>query len=401
MKSTTPLPRKKILIFIGTRPEAIKLSPVVLALQKMPHAFDVKICSTGQHRTMLDQALEDFGLRPDIELSVMKPAQSLADLSADLYVAVNRVLEMEVPDWIMVQGDTTTVMVASLCAFYKGIKIAHVEAGLRTFDKWAPYPEEINRRIVSLVADVHFAPTEIAKSNLLREGVPSRNAIVTGNTVVDALSYMKTVIADKPPSLPAVIENAIRLKRKVVLITGHRRESFGKGLKDVCLAIRDLAIQHPSVLFVYPVHLNPSVHKPVRKILHAVKGVVLTPPLSYKPFLYLMGKSHLVLTDSGGIQEESASMGKPVLVTREVTERPEGVLAGVSRLVGTDRKRIVNEVSRLLVNESAHARMSRKTAAYGRGRAAIKIVHSLMRWSPRRGRVVRKAIKLPAKALRV
>ena len=369
---------------MGTRPEAIKLAPVVWAMRKCPKAFKVKICSTGQHRHMLDQALSEFNLKPDIDLSVMRPSQSLADLSAQLYAAIDHVLDKEVPDWVVVQGDTTTVMVAGLCAFYKGVKIAHVEAGLRTFDKLAPFPEEVNRRIVTLVADLNFAPTTIAKGNLLREGVSPRSIVVTGNTVVDALCWMKTLIANNRPPLPSVIERAIQLERKIVLITGHRRESFGSGLKEICLAIKDLAEKHPSVLFVYPVHLNPSVQKPVHKILQSVGGVVLTPPLSYKPFLYLMGKSHLVLTDSGGIQEESASMGKPVLVTREVTERPEGILAGVSRLVGTSRQRIVTEVSRLLISQSAYARMSRKTPEYGNGRAAERIVRSLMAW-PARG----------------
>ena len=365
---------------MGTRPEAIKLAPVVWAMRKCPKAFKVKICSTGQHRHMLDQALTEFNLKPDIDLSVMRPSQSLADLSSQLYAAIDHVLDKEVPDWVVVQGDTTTVMVAGLCAFYKGVKIAHVEAGLRTFDKLAPFPEEVNRRIVTLVADLNFAPTKIAKGNLLREGVRQRSIVVTGNTVVDALCWMKSMIADNPPPLPSVIERAIQLERKIVLITGHRRESFGSGLKEICFAIKDLAEKHPSVLFVYPVHLNPSVQKPVRKILQSVEGVVLTPPLSYKPFLYLMGKSHLVLTDSGGIQEESASMGKPVLVTREVTERPEGVLAGVSRLVGTSRQRIVTEVNRLLTRQSAYARMSRKIPEYGNGRAAERIIRSLMAW---------------------
>ena len=338
---------------------------------------------------MLDQALADFGLKADIDLSLMKPSQSLAELSGNLYAAVDRIIATEVPDWVVVQGDTTTVMVASLCAFYRGVQVAHVEAGLRTFNRLAPFPEEVNRRIVTLVADLNFAPTRIAKGNLLREGVHARDIVVTGNTVIDALLWMKTSIAEKPPHLPVLVEQAIHLGRKMVLITGHRRESFGTGLKDMCLAIRDLAGKHPSVLFVYPVHLNPSVQKPVHKLLQSVKGVVLTPPLSYKPFLRLMEKSYLILTDSGGIQEESASMGKPVLVTRDVTERPEGVLAGVSRLVGTSRERIVKEVSRLLVSQSAYARMSRKTTGYGSGRAAEKIVHSLMEWSRRSRKATR------------
>lgn len=369
-----------VLVFMGTRPEAIKLAPVVWAMRKCPKAFKVRICSTGQHRHMLDQALSAFNLKPDIDLSVMRPSQSLADLSSQLYAAIDNVLDKEVPDWVVVQGDTTTVMVASLCAFYKGIKVAHVEAGLRTFDKLAPFPEEVNRRIVTLVADLNFAPTKIAKGNLLREGVSPRSIVVTGNTVVDALCWMKTMIADHPPQLPSVIERAIQRERKIVLITGHRRESFESGLKEICLAIKDLADKHPSVLFVYPVHLNPSVQKPVHKILQSVEGVVLTPPLSYKPFLYLMEKSHLVVTDSGGIQEECASIGKPVLVTREVTERLEGVLAGVSRLVGTSRQRIVTEVNRLLTSQSTYARMSQKTPEYGNGRAAERIVRSLIAW---------------------
>ncbi|MCC6139074.1 MAG: UDP-N-acetylglucosamine 2-epimerase (non-hydrolyzing) [Nitrospira sp.] len=374
---------------MGTRPEAIKLAPVVWAMRKCPQAFKVKICSTGQHRHMLDQALSEFNLTPDIELAVMRPAQSLAALSAQLYDAVDQVLEKEAPDWVMVQGDTTTVMVAGLCAFYRGVKLAHVEAGLRTYDRSAPFPEEVNRRIVTLVADLHFAPTGIARDNLLREGVAARNVVVTGNTVVDALRLMKAELAQSPPPLPASVEEGIRLHKKIVLVTGHRRENFGQGLKSLCLAIKELAMKHPLALFVYPVHLNPSVRTPVHKMLRSVKGVILTEPLSYKPFLYLMQHSYLVLTDSGGIQEESASLGKPVLVTRDVTERPEGVLAGVSRLVGTSRQRIVMEVSRLLTRQSAYVRMSRKTPEYGNGRASEKIVRSLMAWPAKSARPAR------------
>lgn len=369
--------KQSVLVFVGTRPEAIKLAPVVRAMRKCPKAFHVTICSTGQHRHMLDQALSEFNLKPDIELSVMRPAQSLATLSAQLYAAIDHVLEEEAPDWVLVQGDTTTVMVAGLCAFYRGVKLAHVEAGLRTYNRLAPFPEEINRRIVTLVAELHFAPTRIAKDNLLKEGVPSRNIVVTGNTVVDALRLMQAGIAQSPPDLPLSVEEGIRLRKKIVLVTGHRRENFGQGLKSLCLAIKELAMKHPMALFVYPVHLNPSVRTPVHKMLRSVKGVILTEPLSYRPFLYLMRHSYLVLTDSGGIQEESASMGKPVLVTREVTERPEGVIAGVSRLVGTSRQRIVAEVDRLLSKPSAYADMSRKTPEYGNGKAAERIVRIL------------------------
>lgn len=369
---------KKILFFAGTRPEAIKLAPVIQKFREASDRFKIVICSTGQHREMLAQAFADFDLEPDIDLSVMQPGQSLATLSARLFNAVDGLLEREQPDWIVVQGDTTTVMIASLCAFYRRIKIGHVEAGLRSFDRWAPFPEEINRRVAGLVADLHFAPTRGARENLIREGVSPDDVVVTGNTVIDALLWMAKQVRQTPPPLPPSVEQALSENRRIVLITGHRRESFGDGFRAICLAIRELARRFSDALFVYPVHLNPNVQKPVYDILGSVPGVDLTDPLTYKPFVRLMDSCTLILTDSGGIQEEGPSLGKPVLVMREVTERPEGVAAGTSRLVGTKTDHIVREVSLLLTDETAYRKMTQVSNPYGDGRAAQRILERIM-----------------------
>ena len=363
----------KIIFIAGTRPEAIKLAPVVRKFNAIPSKFQTILCSTGQHREMLNQAFQDFELTPDIDLDLMQPGQTLAELSARLFQALDKLLEQEQPHWIMVQGDTTTVMVASLCAFYRHIKVAHIEAGLRSFDSLHPFPEEINRRVTGLVADKHFAPTAGARDNLIREGVASESISVTGNTVTDALLWMVSKVRYEKPFLPSKVTMILEANKPYVLITGHRRESFGQGFENICLAIRDLAECYPEVSFIYPVHLNPKVQKPVQDILGSRTGIFLIEPQTYKPFVRLMDACTLILTDSGGIQEEGPSLGKPVLVMRNVTERPEGIEAGTSKLVGTNRENIVREVKLLLNDKQAYRQMARRENPYGDGRASDRI----------------------------
>lgn len=369
--------KKRILICAGTRPEAIKLAPVVTALRGRSEAFEVRLCATGQHREMLRQAFADFGIEPDVNLDVMTPGQTLASLSARLFAELDALFDRERPDMILVQGDTTTVMVASLCAFYRGIPVGHVEAGLRSFHKRAPFPEEINRRVAGLTADLHFCPTEMTRENLLREGVSASDIHVTGNTVIDALLSMREQVGTAPGQLAPEVLAALDGDRRMVLVTGHRRENFGKGFRNICRALRSLAEMHPDVAFVYPVHLNPNVQGPVKDILGACQGIVLTPPVGYRDFVQLMGRSHFILSDSGGIQEEAPSLGKPVLVMRDVTERPEGVQAGTSQLVGTDVETIVREAGRLLLDDEHHARIARIRNPFGDGRAAERIADIL------------------------
>lgn len=363
----------KIIFLAGTRPEAIKLSPVVKCFKENTNNNQSLLCSTGQHKEMLDQAFKDFEIEPDIDLAVMQPRQTLACLSSSLFLAIDNLMEQEQPDWIIVQGDTTSVMVASLCAFYRGIKVAHVEAGLRSFDRFHPFPEEINRRVAGLVADMHFPPTPGARDNLIREGTPEKSITVTGNTVIDALLWMVQKVRQEQPALPSQVEYILSRQKPYVLITGHRRESFGQGFENICLAIRDLAAAFPEVAFIYPVHLNPNVQKPVMDILGSVPGVLLVQPQTYKPFVRLMDGCKLILTDSGGIQEEAPSLGKPVLVMREVTERPEGVEAGTSKLVGANRENITGEVTKLLTNDQAYKAMARAQNPYGDGSASKRI----------------------------
>lgn len=365
---------KKILFMAGTRPEAIKLAPVIRRFRaEGNNGVSTVVCSTGQHKEMLAQAFSDFNLVPDVDLALMTPGQTLAGLSSRLFAAVDDLLEREKPEWVVVQGDTTTVMVASLVAFYRGVKVAHVEAGLRSGDRFHPFPEEVNRRVAGVVADKHFAPTTGARDNLLREGVEAEAIDVTGNTVIDALLWMAGRVREEKPPLPPEIERVIRNDQTYVLITGHRRESFGAGFENICAAIRDLAGMFPDVGFVYPVHLNPNVRKPVMEILGDTPGVHLIEPQSYKPFVRLMDGSSIVLTDSGGIQEEAPSLGKPVLVMRDVTERPEGVQAGTTRLVGTDREVIVNHVSEMLTNAQKYEAVRTADNPYGDGKASDRI----------------------------
>jgi UDP-N-acetylglucosamine 2-epimerase (non-hydrolysing) len=375
----------KVLVVFGTRPEAIKLAPVIHALARHADAFDVRVCVTAQHRQMLDQVLELFGIRPDYDLDIMQPAQTLPDLTAAAMRSITTILAAEHPDLVVVQGDTTTTMAAALAAFYAGIPVAHVEAGLRSGDKHAPYPEEINRRFTSLLADVHFAPTVRARDNLRGEGIPAETVHVTGNTVVDALLDARVRRGTAAP--PAALAHLGHDERALVLVTAHRRESFGEGLRNVMLAVRDLVEGNPDVVAVFPVHLNPQVRRQVEDVLRESSAcgtrLVLTDPLSYRDLVWLLDRCRLVLTDSGGIQEEAPTFHKPVLVMREVTERPEGIEAGVARLVGTDRVRIRAEAELLLRDPAAYATMARAENPYGDGHAADRIVRVLRAFVPR------------------
>jgi UDP-N-acetylglucosamine 2-epimerase len=366
--------KKKVVVFAGTRPEAIKVISVVQALRAAPDDFDVCLCSVGQHREMLMQAFADFGVTPDASLDVMSQNQSLAGLSARLFTAIDEFLAAQSPDIILVQGDTMTVQVAALTAFYRRIRVGHIEAGLRSHDMAAPFPEELNRRVASLVTDVHFAPTELSKKNLLAEQVPADRIFVTGNTVVDALYLMLERLKHEHVALPERVEAALAEGRRIVLVTGHRRESFGPGFENICTALRKIAEAHPDVRIVYPVHMNPKVREVVNRVLSGQAGIYLEEPLTYKPFQRLMAASHIILTDSGGIQEEGPALGKPVLVMRDVTERPEGVESGVNKLVGTDVDTIVRETARLLDDAAAYQAMSAGKNPFGDGTAGAQIV---------------------------
>jgi len=364
---------------IGTRPEAIKMAPVIAELRKYPNEIRCVVCATGQHRQMLDQVLELFAIRPDYDLDVMQPDQSLSRLTAALLTALDEVVEKVRPDWILAQGDTTTVAVASLVAFYRGVRFGHVEAGLRTNDRRRPFPEEINRRIADLLSDLYFAPTRQARDTLLREGVPEASIRVTGNTVIDALLD----VASREYDFSVGPLAGLPLNKRIVLITAHRRESFGQPFRDLCQAIRELALgfEGDGVHFVYPVHLNPNVRRPVGDILSNLANLSLLEPLDYLSLVQLMKRSTLILTDSGGIQEEAPSLGVPVLVMRDTTERPEGVEAGVVRLVGTSRQRIVEEAQLLLRDPTARRAMATKANPYGDGSAAARIVAALLETS--------------------
>jgi UDP-N-acetylglucosamine 2-epimerase len=365
-----------ILSVFGTRPEAIKMAPVIRELARHPGEIRSVICSVGQHREMLNQVLPLFGIRLDHDLDVMQPDQSLSQLTAALFTGLDRVVVEEQPDWVLAQGDTTSVFVASMVAYYRRVRFGHVEAGLRTGDKHRPFPEEINRRIADLVSDLHFAPTERARQALLREGCREADVHVTGNTVVDALN---DVVA-RPYDWESGPLAAIPRKEKLVLITAHRRESFGDPFRELCLAIRDLSrrFQDEDVQFVYPVHLNPNVRKPVNDILSGLGNVSLVEPLDYLSLVQLLKRSTVILTDSGGIQEEGVGLRVPVLVMRDTTERPEGVEAGAARLVGTRRERIFAETEALLKDSSARRAMAVATNPYGDGQAGARIVSLLL-----------------------
>jgi UDP-N-acetylglucosamine 2-epimerase (non-hydrolysing) len=379
----------RVLSIFGTRPEAVKMAPVV---QSLAHAsgIDALVCVTAQHRQMLDQVLQLFNIIPDVDLNLMQPDQSLANLTADIFTHLDPVLVDLRPDWILVQGDTTTVMASSLAAFYRHIRVGHVEAGLRTNDKWQPFPEEINRRLASVVTDLHFAPTEWARQNLLREHISPEQIIVTGNPVIDALYAVLKI-----PPTPYVLElfermripheslnpnlTSIQDSPRLILVTAHRRENFGKPLENICAALKELAeFYGDGIRIVYPVHLNPNVQEPVYRLLSKIPNIILLNPVDYLPMVHLMKHASLVLTDSGGLQEEAPALGIPVLVMRAVTERPEGVSAGTVRLVGTDQEQIVEQSRNLLDDPQAYAAMAQAINPYGDGKAAKRITDAIL-----------------------
>ncbi|MBH2042319.1 MAG: UDP-N-acetylglucosamine 2-epimerase (non-hydrolyzing) [Comamonadaceae bacterium] len=372
----------KVMLVFGTRPEAIKMAPLVKGLQARADELDTVVCVTAQHREMLDQALTLFEIVPDHDLNIMKPGQDLFDITGHILHGLKPVLVQEKPDLVLVHGDTTTTLAASLAAYYSGILVGHVEAGLRTGNKLAPYPEEMNRRLTGAIADVHYAPTGVAQANLLREGVAATAIHVTGNTVIDALLAVVHKLRNDAQAQKNLQERFAFLDptRRLILVTGHRRENFGQGFQNICQALADIASEHGDVEILYPVHLNPNVRQPVSEILAARKlyNVHLIEPVDYLPFVYLMDRAHLIITDSGGVQEEAPSLGKPVLVMRETTERPEAVDAGTVRLVGTSREKIVGEARRLLTDEAEYAKMSRAHNPYGDGKAVQRIVESIL-----------------------
>ena len=372
----------RVLSIIGTRPEAVKMAPVVKVLNASPDVESI-VCVTAQHREMLDQVLSLFQITPDFDLDLMKPNQTLDSITASIFTHAGSLIDKIKPDWILAQGDTTTVMVTALLAYYHRICFGHVEAGLRTEDKWQPFPEEINRRIAGVIADLHFAPTECAKQNLLQENTAENKIFVTGNTVIDALQWV--VRQPYPKSglqklgLP---EDALNDRKRLVLMTAHRRENFGKPLENICAAIQDLAsIYKDDVHFVYPVHLNPKVQEPVYRLLKDISNITLLPPLDYLPLVHILKHSTLVLTDSGGLQEEAPGLGVPVLVLRDVTERPEGVDAGTVRLVGVDREKIVSTARLLLDNDKEYQCMAKAINPYGDGQASARILKALLSYA--------------------
>ncbi len=373
-----------IICAFGTRPEAIKLAPVIRLLKKRRSIFRTVVLATAQHREMLDQVLDLFRIRPDYDLNLMTLAQSLTQITTRSLEGIEAVLRKEQPDAVLVQGDTTTALSGALAAFYLKIKVGHVEAGLRTDDKYAPFPEEINRRLITRLADFHFAPTEWAKTRLIREGVSRASVSVTGNTVIDALLSIKDKVDRIRPDIPKETLSALR-RRDIVLVTGHRRESFGTGFENICRAIRAAADACPRSVFVYPVHLNPNVVRPVHRILGGRERIHLLNPLPYASFIWLMKRATIVLTDSGGVQEEAPTLGKPVLVMRDATERPEGIDAGNARLVGTDKDRIAKNLIELLSDARARRAMARVHNPYGDGRAGQRIVGILERVLTGRG----------------
>ena len=366
---------KKILFVFGTRPEAIKMAPIIHEAYKRTDKLGVKICLTGQHKEMLQQVMEFFDLKEDYNLHLMKPNQTLFDITADGLRSLEKILNELSPDLVIVQGDTTTAFTSALAAFYKQIKIAHIEAGLRSFDKYSPFPEEVNRKIASILTDFHFAPTIKAKQNLENENI-HKNIFVVGNTVIDALLWgVEKVRKDEAY---AQCFNYLELNKKIILITGHRRESFGKPFENICDAISTLAQAYPDVQFVYPVHLNPNVQNIVHEKLDGYKNIFLIKPLSYPNLIWLMDKCYFVITDSGGIQEEAPTLGKPVLVMRDVTEREEGITAGTALLVGTSRERIIEEATKLFEDKNAYEQMSKAVNPYGTGDSAKQIVEILL-----------------------
>ncbi|MCX7784664.1 MAG: UDP-N-acetylglucosamine 2-epimerase (non-hydrolyzing) [candidate division WOR-3 bacterium] len=359
----------RILFAFGTRPEAIKLAPVIKELQKHKKDFQVEVCITAQHRHMLDQVLETFRIKSDFDLNIMKQGQTLFDINVRILRGLEKLLQERKPDLILVQGDTTTAFVSALAAFYCKIKIGHIEAGLRTQDKFAPFPEEMNRRLISHLADYHFAPTKQSKLNLLKEGISGQNIVVTGNTVIDAL-YLAL---EMNPDVEIPVLKKIKPKQKIILVTAHRRESFGAPFFQICQALKTIVQRNPDVEIVYPVHPNPNIWVNAHQILGDEARIHLIAPMDYLPFCHLMKKSYIILTDSGGIQEEAPALGKPVLVLRNKTERPEAIEAGTAKLVGTDKQKIVRETERLLSSEQAYNKMAKVKNPFGDGKASQRI----------------------------
>lgn len=373
---------KKILIVFGTRPEAIKMAPLIKELQKNSDVFKTKICVTAQHREMLDQVLELFEIQPDYDLNIMKQNQDLYDITANVLLGLKNVLNDFKPNIVLVHGDTTTTSTASLAAFYSKIKTGHIEAGLRTKNIYSPWPEEANRQITGVLANYHFAPTQISADNLLKENKNEKDIIITGNTVIDAL-FLALEKIEKNKTLKLEIEKSISIhykvqsNRKIILVTGHRRENFGEGFINICEALKTIATNNPNIDIVYPVHLNPNVLNPTKDILSNASNVYLITPLQYEQFIYMMSKAYFIITDSGGVQEEAPSLGKPVLVLRDTTERPEALEAGTVKLVGTNKKSIIKEAQKLLDKESEYKKMSKAHNPYGNGRACEKIIKFL------------------------
>lgn len=370
---------KKILLVFGTRPEAIKMAPLVKALQKDTEHFETRVCVTAQHRQMLDQVLEVFGITPEYDLNIMAPNQDLYDITAKVLLGLREVLKDFRPDTVLVHGDTTTSMAASLAAFYMQIPVGHVEAGLRTYNMLSPWPEEMNRQVTDRICTYYFAPTEQSRANLLQENIDAKRIFITGNTVIDALlmavDIISTTAGVKEKMAKELQEKGYTVgDREYILVTGHRRENFGDGFLHICKAIKELAALHPEMDIVYPVHLNPNVQKPVYELLSGLSNVYLISPLDYLPFIYAMQHSTLLLTDSGGVQEEAPSLGKPVLVMRDTTERPEAVEAGTVKLVGTDAEAIVSNVTALLQDKEMYKRMSETHNPYGDGQACERII---------------------------
>jgi UDP-N-acetylglucosamine 2-epimerase (non-hydrolysing) len=370
---------KKVLLVFGTRPEAIKMAPLVKAFEE-ESSIESKVCVTAQHREMLDQVLEMFDIKPDYDLNIMKPGQDLFDVTSNVLLGLKDVLNDFKPDVVLVHGDTTTTSASSLAAFYNKIKVGHVEAGLRTGDLYSPWPEEANRQITGVLANYHFAPTTTSQNNLLKENKDPKNIIVTGNTVIDAL-FLALDKIEKNDELKTKIVNSINSQyeikedKKLILVTGHRRENFGDGFINICEALKTIALNNPDIDIVYPVHLNPNVQKPVKEILSDTPNVFLIEPLQYEQFIYMMNKSYFIITDSGGVQEEAPSLGKPVLVMRDTTERPEAVEAGTVKLVGTNKETIIKEAQNLLDNETEYNKMSKAHNPYGDGNACERIAN--------------------------
>lgn len=365
---------KKILLIFGTRPEAIKMAPLVKEFKNNNKFFQTKVCVTAQHREMLDQVLSFFDINPDYDLNLMKPNQTLYSVTSSIIESLKFVLEEFNPDYVFVHGDTTTTMAASIASFYSGSKVCHIEAGLRTYNKLSPFPEEINRQVTSRISDFHFAPTQKSKNNLLKENIKEESILITGNTVIDALLQSIKKVEKRPSKRVSDLKSVIGNK-EVILVTGHRRENHGEGFERICLALKKIAEDDLNRLIIYPVHLNPKVQEPVNKILSHSKNIILIKPLAYQDFIWLMNRSKIIITDSGGVQEEAPSLGKPVLVMRETTERPEAVEAGTVLLVGTDEELIVSEALNLLNNNENFEKMSKLHNPYGDGKASKKIVN--------------------------